>query len=110
MVTYKVKTTIPAITSKESEVIAFHSIFFCQGVGYKISEKHDFDIRRLQRKSASRVGGPPPVNPGRDRRERRFRRENAWIARFSERNRDAPGLRRSVPQFHRLPVFKRIQG
>jgi hypothetical protein len=36
VVTYRVKTTIPAITSKESEVIAFHSIFFCQGVGYKI--------------------------------------------------------------------------
>ena len=39
MVTYKVKMTIPAITSKESEVIAFHSIFFCQGVGYKIGRK-----------------------------------------------------------------------
>ena len=39
MATYKVKMTIAAITSKESEVIAFHTILFCHGVGYKIGRK-----------------------------------------------------------------------
>jgi hypothetical protein len=37
--TYNVKTTIAAITSKESEVIAFHINFLCQVVGYKIGRK-----------------------------------------------------------------------
>ena len=39
MVTYKVKMTMAAITSKESEVIAFQTILFCHGVGYKIGSK-----------------------------------------------------------------------
>ena len=55
MATYKVKTTTEAIASNESEVIAFHSIFFCQGVGYKLQKDHD-DIRRLQGKGALRPG------------------------------------------------------
>ena len=39
MATYKVKMTIAAITSNESEVIACHTILFCHGVGYKIASK-----------------------------------------------------------------------
>ena len=39
MATYNVKITMPAITSNESEVIAFQTTLFCHGVGCKIGRK-----------------------------------------------------------------------
>ena len=52
MVTYKVKMTIAAITSNESEVIAFQSNLFLPESRIQDWQKDGYDIRRLQRKSA----------------------------------------------------------
>jgi hypothetical protein len=43
-----------AITRSETEVIAFHNVFFCHGVGYNLPQ-HANDTPGLQRKSIGLV-------------------------------------------------------
>src|ERR1700736_2020458 len=64
--------TIAAITSSESEVIAFHSIFFCQGVGYKICSKMGTTYTGCNEKAFRSSAGFPPVDPERERRTARI--------------------------------------
>jgi hypothetical protein len=55
--------TIAPITSRESEVIAFHTIFFCHGVGYKIGRKMRMTLAGCNEKARHETRHPPPGAP-----------------------------------------------
>jgi hypothetical protein len=61
--TYNVKTTIAAITSKESEVIAFHINFLCQLVGYKVGRKMIRTLAGCNEKARQSIQVPKPGHP-----------------------------------------------